>query len=215
MAMCSRPLASDRSVPGTGCRCRCGAARRWRCAAGRPRCAGRRARGPRRGTHGRRHRVGRVAADEHDDVAPSAMSSKGNGSPRSIPNARWPRRRPTTCRTGRCSRCCCAQRDPDELAELVGLLVGQAAAAEGTRRRRARARPGCGGSRRRSGRARRPSSRAKGGIARVPHQRRRSAARGWSSSSAAVAPLMHRPPRLTGNPRGSAARPRRRAVASA
>src|SRR6478609_575216 len=61
------------------------------------------------------------------------MSSNGNGNPRSSPNAPGAR-----CDGRRHAEpavvvdVAAAQRDPDELAELVGLLVGQATAAEGT-----------------------------------------------------------------------------------
>ena len=139
IAMCSSPLASARSVPGSGCRCSAGAVggggaprvdddvpgaggpalRRstaWPAAWCRP--------GWRRPAGSRRRRRCR----------PAGTAARGR---RRTPGCR--RSPPTTCRTGRCSRSCRGpQRDPGELAERVGLLVGQPAAAEAADARPAR-----------------------------------------------------------------------------
>ncbi len=130
IAMCSSPLASARSVPGSGCRCRYAPAA-VACGAGPPRCAGRRPPDRRRSTASTAACVSAGLPPTSSTVCASAMSASGNGSPRSMPSARLARggrRRhaePAVVvdRRG-------AQRDPDELAQRVRLLVGQPAAAE-------------------------------------------------------------------------------------
>ena len=126
-----QPRARARSVPGTGCSAHVGAV------------GGRRtprvdhddlaaARAQRVEVPGRRrHGLGEVGPDEHEhvgllDVARAGTAGRGRRRTRACPPTR-----PTTCTTGRCSRSALVpQRDPGELAERVGLLVGQPAAAE-------------------------------------------------------------------------------------
>ena len=201
--MCSRALASARSVPGVGCRCSVA----WRAVGGapggRPRSACRRARAARSGS-------GPAAASSRPTFAPTSSSvsaaprsASGNGRPRSMPKARMPGGRGR----GHAEPSVVVdvpgpQRDPGELAQRVRLLVGQAAAAEDRDRVAAVLRPGCRGCRRRPGRAPRPrwpAAAARPGRSRTSGVVSRS---GWSSSSAAVQPFWHRPPRLVGNCRG-------------
>ena len=200
--MCSRPFASARSVPGTGGQVQRRRPRRWRCAAGRRRCAWRpSARACVEVLHGRRHGVRRVGADEQDrgglgDIGqrerqPAVDAERavagGGGRGHAEPAVVVDHRR--------------AQRDPGELAERVGLLVGQTAAAEaadrvaavallgaGDRRDHALERLVPGGRAQRRWCGRRRSSRTSGVSSRS----------GWSSRSAAVQPLAHSPPRLVG-----------------
>ena len=128
--MCSRPLASARSVPGSGCRCRAAlravAVRRGStttCWA--PRVAARV-----EVLHRRRHGVGRVAADQDDDVGLGDVAERERHAAvepeRPVGRARGRgHAEPAVVVDG-----AGAQRDAGELAELVGLLVGQRAAAE-------------------------------------------------------------------------------------
>ncbi len=102
--MCSSPLASARSVPGSGCRCRYapGGGR------GPPRVDHDvpRARGPARVEvlHGRRHRVGRVRADQQHGLRARRCPRAGTAGRGRRRRPGWPRSPRTTCRTGRCSR---------------------------------------------------------------------------------------------------------------
>ena len=101
-----------------------------------------------------------------------------------------------------------AERDARELAEQVGLLVGQRAAAEDCRRHPCRAYASSRGCRGRCGRAR-SSSRA--GTSR-PARSRTSGSRsrsGCSSVAAAFQPLAHSAPRVDGKRRGCPPRQRR------
>ena len=130
IAMCSRPLASARSVPGVTCRC----------------SVARRAVGVRRGSMTisdaaaclllgqpageRRHRLGRVAADQQDHVRARQVGQRERqpavDAERPVARRRGRRHaEPAVVVDARG-----AQRDPGELAEPVGLLVGEAAAAE-------------------------------------------------------------------------------------
>ena len=199
--MCSNPFASARSVPGIGARCMRGAVGGRRCAAGRPRCAARRRPGPRRSTAwpaawcppGWRRPAG---SRRPRRCRPAGTAARGR--PRT-PGCR--RSRTRTCRTGRCSRSPTSQRDPGELAERVGLFVGQPAAAEHPDAVRAVAAAGRGGCRRRPGRAPRPRWPAAAGWSGRPATVRTSGVSSrsvWSSRSAAVQPLEHSPPRLVG-----------------
>ena len=141
--MCSRPLASARSVPGSGCRCRCGALG----GGGAPRVDHdvlRAALAARvEVLHRRRHRVGRVAADQHDDVGlgdvgererqpavdaerpVAGRGGRGHAEPAVVVDAAaCAARRGRTCRAGRPSRWSARRR-------------------RSRRRRRGRARPAC------------------------------------------------------------------------
>ena len=160
----------------------------------------RRSRGPVEVPHGRRHRLGEVAADQHEHVGAADVGERERQPAVDAERAVGRRPRPTTCRTGRCSRCCAVpQRDPGELAERVGLLVGQPAAAEDGDRVRpvlGRAARGAG---RRPGRAPRPSWPARSSpVAAVADQRRGEPLAVAAAAPAAVQPLRHRPPRLVG-----------------
>ncbi len=102
-----------------------------RCAAGRRRCAGRPGPGPRRRTAWPAAWWQRGCEPTSRIVSASARSASGNGSPRSMPNARLRR-------GGRGRHAeppvvvdhAGAQGNAGELAERVRLLVGQTAAAE-------------------------------------------------------------------------------------
>ena len=89
IAMCSRPLASERSVFGTGCR--------WVCASSA--VAVRRGsittcRAPRSRPSSRKRIAGGIVSagllPTSTSTSAFGMSSNGNGRPRSIPNARVP-----------------------------------------------------------------------------------------------------------------------------
>ena len=129
--MCSKPLASARSVPGSGAAGAGWRRRRWPCAAGRRRCAGRRWPGRRRSTAspaascppGSRRPAGSAAG----------LGDVGERERQPAVDAERPVRR--RCRRGHAEPAVVVdrrrpQRDPGELAERVGLLVGQPAAAE-------------------------------------------------------------------------------------
>ena len=128
--MCSSPLASARSVPGSGCRCRA-ALRAVAGAAG----VDDDVLGPARAArvevlHRRRHGVGRVAADQDDDVGLGDVAERERHAAvepeRPVGRARGRgHAEPAVVVDG-----AGAQRDAGELAELVGLLVGQRPAAE-------------------------------------------------------------------------------------
>ena len=196
--MCSRPLASERSVFGSGCRWRVGE------------LGGRGAPGVDDDVpgaalaalleepHGGRHRVGRVAADEHEHVGLRDVVERERQAAVHAERPGRRRRPPTTCRSGRCSRCCgCAARRGRTCR--TGRPSRWSARRRRTRRRRrGRARPACAviaaairssASSQLAGRnGSSRESRTSGVVSRS----------GWSSSSVAVAPLMHSPPRLTG-----------------
>ena len=169
--MCSRPLASERSVFGTGCR--------WVCASSA--VAVRRGsittcRAPRSRPSSRKRIAGGIVSagllPTRTSTSAFGMSSNGNGRPRSIPNARVAGRdRGRHAEPAVVVDVAAAQRDADELAELVGLLVGQPAPAE-----RADGVPAVRGLR--AGDRRRdpvervvPARGAEGGIAGVPDER--------------------------------------------
>ena len=128
--MCSRPLARARSVPGSGCRCRAAlravAVRRGsttKCCAPRSRPASKYCMAG-----------GIVSAGllpTRTTTSASAMSLSGNGMPavqaeRPVGRARGRGHAEAAVVVDGAG----AQRDPGELAELVGLLVGQRPAAE-------------------------------------------------------------------------------------
>ena len=200
--MCSSPLASARSVPGIGARCSARAVRgrgaprvdhdvpgagrpalrrstawpaAW-CPPGWPRPAGSRRR--------RRCRTAGTAA-------------RGR---RRTPGCR--RSPPTTCRTGRCSRsprCRSATRANLPSAYAFSLVSPPPPKTpDAVRSVAAAGRDGC---RRRPGRAPRPRTAGRSGLVRSPGTVRTSGVSSrsrWSSRSAAVQPLEHRPPRLVG-----------------
>ena len=152
------PGASARSVPGVGCRCRSACL----AVAVTPRVDDDEPRRPRSRiavevADERRHGLGHVAADEQDRVgagevgdregqaavhaegAVGGRGGRGHAEPAVVVDLAGP------------------QRHPGELAELVGLLVGEPAAAEHGDARRGRARPGRARIRSATGRAPRPS----------------------------------------------------------
>ena len=153
---CSRPRASARSVPGTGWRNEVGAVGGRRtprvdhddlpaALAQRVEVAGR-----------RRHGLGQVGADQHQHVGLLEVGERER-QPAVEPEG------PVAGRRGRRHAPAAvvvdlagAQRDPGELAELVGLLVGQPAAAEDRDRVGAVRRPAARRAGRRRGRAPRP-----------------------------------------------------------
>ena len=182
---------------------RCG---RWPCAAGRRRRAARRARGRRRSTAspaascrpgccrpGRRRRPRRCRS--------AGTACRGRGRTRG-----WPRPRPRTCRSGRCSRWrWCAAR-PGRTCRTGRPARWSATRRRSSRRRRGRTGPGCARSRRPAGRGRRPRwPRPAGWCGRRASARTsgRSSRSGWSSSSVDDQPLEHRPPLLVGKSAGT------------
>ena len=122
------PARGRCSAPAAG---GCARARRWRCAAGRPRRAGRRARGPR----SRKRIAGGIVSA---GLLPTSTSDVGLRDV--VERERQPAVDPERAGAGGDGRrhaepavvvdVAAAQRDADELAELVGLLVGQPAPAE-------------------------------------------------------------------------------------
>ena len=204
--MCSRPLASARSVPGSGCR--------WRYAPA--------AVAVRRGSttmcrapfgppgvqvlHGRRHGVGRVRADQQHGPAPRRCRRAGTaarGRCRARGSPRWPR---TTCRTGRCSRSTPSAAPPGRTCRACTPSRWSARRRRTRRRCPARTAAGLAGSRRRPASSASSQLASRSGLVRSPGTLRTSGVSsrsGWSSSSAAVQPLAHRPPRLTGKSVGS------------
>ena len=203
--MCSSPLASARSVPGMGARCSAGAV------------GGRRAARvdddvPSAGgaalvevLHRRRHGVRRVGPDEQDGRGvrrcPTAgTAARGRRRTRGFP--RWPR---TTCRTARCSRSATCAARPGRTCRAC-----RPSRWSGRHRRRPRPRRGpcaCWARRIPAATASSASSQPAGrsGLVRSPGTVRSSGVSsrsGWSSSSAAVQPFEHRPPRLVGKSSG-------------
>ena len=122
------PATGRCAAPAAGAGAR---ARRWRCAAGRPRCAGRRARGP---AWKYRMAGGMVSAGLlPTSSTTSAVGDVGERERHAAVDAERPGGRGG--RRGHAEPAVVvdvrrAQRDPGELAQLVGLLVGQPAAAE-------------------------------------------------------------------------------------
>ena len=156
--------------------------------------------------HRRRHGVGRVAAHQDDDVGGGdVLQREGHAAveaERPVGRAR---------RRGHAEAAVVvdgagAQGDAGELAELVGLLVGQRAAAEAADGVAAVAWPGCARWRRPAGRARRPRWPRPAGWCGRPGSARtsgRSSRSGWSSSSVEDQPLEQRPPLLVGKSAGT------------
>ena len=127
---CRTPRASARSVPGTGC-----TNTSARSAVGVRRGSITTTLPPRARSASRWRAAGGMVSARFDPTRTStsvcSTSASGNGSPRSRPKARLPARRgrrhaPAAVVVDLAG----AERDPGELAELVGLLVGQPAAAE-------------------------------------------------------------------------------------
>ena len=199
-AMCSRPLASARSVPGSGCRCRSAPARRSAVRRGSTTMS----RAPRSRPrvevlHRRRHRLGGVAADQQDDVGLGDVGERER-QPAVEPERPVRRRpRPRTCRSGRCSRCArCAAR-PGRTCRAGRPSRWSARRRRSSRRRRGRARPACGwiASTIRSSASSQVLDQRAGAVAGCADQRRGSRS-GWSSSSVDDQPFGHSPPRLVG-----------------
>ena len=130
---CSSPSRSGRSVPGSACRCRPGAVGGQRGGGRDPRVHDHQptgAAGGREVLHERRHRVGHVAAHQQHRVRPvdvldregqapvdaersvAGRGGRGHAEPAVVVDVPGP------------------EHHPGELAELVGLLVGQPATAE-------------------------------------------------------------------------------------
>ena len=192
----ARPAPAARSVPGTGWRSSVGAVARSACAAGRSPRPCRRAPAAGRG-------AGRPAASSRRGWSRPAprtsvcsTSASGNGSPRSRPKAWLPAEAaelhaPPAVVVDLAG----AERDPGELAELVGLLVGQSAAAEDRDGVGPVTPRGASAAGRRPGRAPRPSRR--------PAARRSPgpAPAGWSAARGCRAARWRSSPCGTGRPR--------------
>ena len=150
-----------RSVPGTGWRNSVGAVGGRACAAGRSTTTLAAALAePVEVPRGRRHRLGEVGADEHQHVGLLDVGQRERqpavDAERLVAGRRRRRHAPAAVVVDLAG----AERDPGELAELVGLLVGQPAAAEDRDRVRRRASSRSSPQpRRRPGRAPRPSRR--------------------------------------------------------
>ena len=197
--MCSRPIASARSVPGSGCRCR----------------SARSAVGVRRGSttttvpprsrsavevlHRRRHGLGEVGADQQEHVG---LAEVGQRERQPAVEAERPvagGRGRATCRSGRCSRSGWCPARPGRTCRAGRPSRWSARRRRRRRPRRGRAPPAAARSRRRPGRAPRPTTAGRSSpVARSRTSGVVSRSR-WSSSSAAVQPFWHSPPRLTGN----------------
>ena len=178
------------------------------CAGGRSRSA-RRLPGPRRGARPRAASSRRGCCRRSSTASAPPRSASGNGSPRSMPKARLAGRggaahaEPTVVVDVRR-----AQHRPGELAQRVGLLVGQPAAAEHRDGVVAVLRPAAPANRRwRRGRAPRPSS------PRAARRPRRGPA-AWSAGRAARSTGPRSSPSGTGRPGWWGSRARRPATGS-
>ena len=199
---CSTPSASARSVPGHRLEVQVGAVRGRRPPRVDRRRPCRRARAAGRGGGAAGGMVSARLEPTSTSTSASSTSASGNGSPRSMPNARIAggggRRHAAPAVVVDLRG---AERDPGELAQRVGLLVGQPAAAEHARPRPVRARaPGRRGCRSAtwSSASSHVTGRQLAGRA-VAHQRRGEPLAGAEQPGRASSPCGTARPRLTGN----------------